>query len=257
MPPPAERATTAGVVPRRGAGRRRGRGGDETRRQLQQAAFALFARHGYDGVPVGVIADAADVTKAALYWHFPGKDAIYADCLAELQAIYRRHVFGPAEAEANAGLRPVALFEGIARLLADPRIRDGVAGYWLKPLSTDLPLAGETQRLFEEDAGGRVAVILEEAAAAGTLRRVGDVPLLARAVVSIVVAAVLPLQSHTPPQTAQLLTALARIFFQAWAAADLADELTAAAGRRIAAVLDPSADQSQIAYDVASMTTPA
>ncbi len=242
---------------RRSAGRRRDRDGGATREDILQAAFALFARHGYDGVSVGAVAEAADITKAALYWHFASKDALYVECLIALQALYRRHVFAPADAEADPGQRPVALFEGIARLLADPRIRDGVAGYWLKPSTTDLPLAGQTQMIFEEDAGSRVVGILEDAVGAGTLRNVGDTGLLARAVVGIVVAAVLPLQSHTPPQTADLLAALARIFFLAYAPPDRADDMVVAAATRIRRVLAPLSAQSQIEYEARSITVPA
>jgi AcrR family transcriptional regulator len=247
----------AGQAGRRGAGRRRDRDGGATREDILQAAFALFARHGYDGVSVGAVAEAADITKAALYWHFASKDALYVECLVALQAIYREHVFAPADLEADPGQRPVALFEGIARLLADPRIRDGVAGYWLKPSTTDLALAGQTQMIFEEDAGSRVVGILEAAVATGALRDVGDAGLLARAVVGIVVAAVLPLQSHTPTQTAELLGALARIFFRAYAPPTSADKMAAEAAARIRRVLAPLAAQSQIEYETRSSTVPA
>lgn len=218
-------------------GRRPARANGDTRDDILRAAFRLFARHGYDGVSIGAVAQAAGITKAALYWHFASKDALYVECLAALQAIYRDRVFALAEAEPDPALRPVALFEGIAGLLADPRIRDGVAGYWLKPSSTDLPLAGETQRIFEEDAGAYVIRYLEAAISVGALRNVGDVPVLARAVVGIVVAAVLPLQSHTPAQTAELLAALARIFFLAYADPGRREAFIAEATRRITRVL--------------------
>ena len=44
-----------------------------TRTRIQDAALALFATRGYDATSLQEIATALDVTKAALYYHFPSK----------------------------------------------------------------------------------------------------------------------------------------------------------------------------------------
>jgi len=52
---------------------------EETRERLVHAAARVFAERGYEGTRVGDIAEAAGLSRGALYAHFPGK----ADLLAE------------------------------------------------------------------------------------------------------------------------------------------------------------------------------
>src|SRR5438874_12314207 len=44
-----------------------------TRTRIQAVALALFRTRGYDATSLQQIASALDVTKAALYYHFPSK----------------------------------------------------------------------------------------------------------------------------------------------------------------------------------------
>ncbi len=57
----------------------------ETRRQILEAAEALFIEHGFKGVSMKDVADAVAITPAALYYHFPnGKDELFADTIRHL-----------------------------------------------------------------------------------------------------------------------------------------------------------------------------
>jgi TetR/AcrR family acrAB operon transcriptional repressor len=47
-----------------------------TRRDIVEAALACFDRHGIAGTTLEQIAEQANVTKGAVYWHFDGKAAI-------------------------------------------------------------------------------------------------------------------------------------------------------------------------------------
>lgn len=66
--------------------------------QLLSIARQLFARKGYDATSLRDIAEAAQITKAALYYYFPNKDTLYervviesmASLLAEVQAAVAR-----------------------------------------------------------------------------------------------------------------------------------------------------------------------
>jgi AcrR family transcriptional regulator len=42
-----------------------------------EIASRLFATHGYDGTSLRDIAEEAQITKAALYYHFPNKEALH------------------------------------------------------------------------------------------------------------------------------------------------------------------------------------
>jgi Transcriptional regulator len=47
------------------------------REKIIEVARRIFARHGYDGASISMIATEAGLTKAALYHHFKNKEAIY------------------------------------------------------------------------------------------------------------------------------------------------------------------------------------
>ncbi|ACQ79678.1 transcriptional regulator, TetR family [Beutenbergia cavernae DSM 12333] len=49
----------------------------ETRRRIAAAAFELFARHGYDNVPVARVAREAGVSEATLFNYFPTKEDLF------------------------------------------------------------------------------------------------------------------------------------------------------------------------------------
>jgi AcrR family transcriptional regulator len=52
----------------------------DTREEIRAVALELFAAHGVEKTSLRQIAERLDITKAALYYHFPSKD----DLLAEL-----------------------------------------------------------------------------------------------------------------------------------------------------------------------------
>ena len=59
---------------------------EATRRAVIAAARSLFGRKGYAQTSVDEIADAARVTKGAVYHHFAGKEALFRAVHAEVEA---------------------------------------------------------------------------------------------------------------------------------------------------------------------------
>ena len=59
---------------------------EATRRAVLTAARSLFGRKGYAQTSVDEIADAARVTKGAVYHHFDGKEALFRAVHAEVEA---------------------------------------------------------------------------------------------------------------------------------------------------------------------------
>jgi AcrR family transcriptional regulator len=57
------------------------------RERIIHHASRLFAARGYDGVSMRQVAEASGMTKAALYYHFPSKKALY---LSAVQALLQR-----------------------------------------------------------------------------------------------------------------------------------------------------------------------
>jgi AcrR family transcriptional regulator len=57
--------------------------------QIIHVARRLFARHGYRGTSLNMIAAEVGVSKAALYHHFPDKDTLYRSLVATgMEALY-------------------------------------------------------------------------------------------------------------------------------------------------------------------------
>ena len=51
---------------------------EQTRRRIMSAALRTFDRHGISRTTMEHIADAAGVTRGAIYWHFADKQALLA-----------------------------------------------------------------------------------------------------------------------------------------------------------------------------------
>jgi AcrR family transcriptional regulator len=59
----------------------------DTREQILDAARQLFMEHGYDKASLREVAERVGVTKAALYYYFPSKEALLEALLEPLQRI--------------------------------------------------------------------------------------------------------------------------------------------------------------------------
>ncbi|MEU3017670.1 TetR/AcrR family transcriptional regulator [Nocardiopsis sp. NPDC007018] len=72
-----------------------------TRRTLLREGRRLFAEHGYTGVGLAGIVDAAQVTKGALYHHFDGKADLFRAVLAQTQEEVGAAVAAAADAHTH------------------------------------------------------------------------------------------------------------------------------------------------------------
>ena len=205
----------------------------DTLNTIRQAAFSLFGQYGYDGVSMLAVARAARVTKAALYWHFDGKQALYADCMRQLNALFGEHVLGAMRAGSTPIRRLQAAFDGMATLLDDARVRRGVAGYWLTPSTADVADALAEQAQFERVSSRLIAQTIGQAVAAGELRL--DIPVqdMAETFIGTMEAIVLPLRRNEPERGRRMIDVLSHTFFQAYASGQASR--AEPAGRRLAA----------------------
>lgn len=88
----------------------------ETRARILTSAYKLFYKEGFARVSVDSIADAAEVTKRTLYYHFKSKDALVADVLSY------QHEFALSRIQEWGGTRaltPRAFVAGIFRRLSE------------------------------------------------------------------------------------------------------------------------------------------
>ena len=192
----------------------------DTLKILQDQAFELFGRFGYEGVSIGDIAKQAKLSKGALYWHYQGKDELYLDCLKRVHALFNEYVFDPMRREPDAIKSILSLFAGLGRLLQDPRIVKGIGGFWLIPATLETEKIIAAQRAFEAAAIVTLRDILERGQKQGRMNLGDDLEDMARAVISLVEAVVLPLRHLSPEEVHRLLGVLARTLFRAYASAD-------------------------------------
>lgn len=188
----------------------------DTLQDIRDGAFGLFGRYGYDGVSIEAIARTAGLSKGALYWHFKGKDQLFLDCLKRLHAIFQEHVFDAMQREQDAILRILGFFQGMERLLADPRIQAGVAGYWLGIANASLPAIAQTQQAFEQRTSQIVRDALQLAVSQGSLDLRGDLDDMSRAIVAIMEAIILPLRQQAPEEVHRVVGVLARALLRAY-----------------------------------------
>lgn len=192
----------------------------DTLGEIRDQAFRLFGRYGYDGVSIESIASAAGLSKGALYWHFRGKKALYIDCLKRLHDIFREYMFEPMRQEPDTSVRLVRFFQGLASLLADPRVLDGVGGYWLESSTGPATEFDRVQRAFETEATGIIAATLRDGIRQHQLDMDEDPDEMARAIFAIMQASVLPMRRHSLNEVHSMLGVLSRMFLGAYGRSD-------------------------------------
>jgi len=70
--------------------------GLKTRKKILREAIRLFARHGYAGTSVQMIARAAGIGKSAVFWHFATKDRLLQAVLEKIVADFINQVAAAA-----------------------------------------------------------------------------------------------------------------------------------------------------------------
>jgi TetR/AcrR family transcriptional regulator, acrAB operon repressor len=183
---------------------------------IEQQAFQLFGRYGYEGVSIGDIAKRTKLSKGALYWHFPGKEALFLRCQQKIHALFNERIFLPMQAETRPGLGMLRLFEGLEVLLRDPLIKGGVTGYWLIPSTPETGDIAAAQRAFEQAAIATVRESLMRGQTAGLFDLGTDLDVMSRAIISIVEAVILPLRDQSADEVHRILAVLAKTLFRAY-----------------------------------------
>jgi AcrR family transcriptional regulator len=152
-----------------------------TRRGLLEAAGTHFAASGYHGTSLREILEECGVTKGALYFHFPSKQALVEAIIAETV-----HTWTEMAAEVRGrGIDPlqalIASFDGVFRLMrTDPVVHGAVR------LLNDPGVPSDQAREHYEQADAFVARHLREAAGEGLLQDGIDIDGMARSIIAAV-----------------------------------------------------------------------
>ncbi|MBE2247942.1 MAG: TetR/AcrR family transcriptional regulator [Myxococcus sp.] len=125
---------------------------EETRRRLYLAALEVFRRDGVQGCRIDDIAQKAEVSRAAFYFHFPTKEHVLLDFLAEGEV---------PQARALTELPATASLEALLTTCIDE-----MAAVWSKEptLLVDAMIVSirHTAVLADRDAGGPVRHLMAQ-----------------------------------------------------------------------------------------------
>lgn len=109
--------------PRRRIGRPPGIDSEHTRSRILAAGRRCFAAHGYGATTNKMIADRADLTPAAIYFHFGGKQQVFVAALRETQEHVFARMVEAVDAEATFVGKVHAMLEtSLAVMRDDPDI---------------------------------------------------------------------------------------------------------------------------------------
>lgn len=163
----AARRTKAGRTKVRAIGRPVGASSEQTRQRILRAAHECFARLGYESATNRDIAEAADLTAAAIYRHFPSKPDLYVAVVADaLQGLVLQLRAAAAQQGTRAALRSVL------QVTASVDTGSAEAARFLTNIPTDLQRHPELASRMVA-APGEVFAILQKIAADGV--KSGDI----------------------------------------------------------------------------------
>jgi TetR/AcrR family transcriptional regulator, acrAB operon repressor len=143
-----------------------------TRQRVLQAALTTFSQQGYAATTLEAVAEAAGVTRGAIYWHFSGKAELYSTLMQTVSA-RSRVVVEQALAEGGTVLevvrrifvRQLALIETDAELRALAEVQ---------LFKTELTPELAPSRREQTEAGlqtvAQLAEVMRQAAAHGEVR---------------------------------------------------------------------------------------
>lgn len=171
------------------------------RERIMAEAARLFVARGYNGISMREIAEAVGVSKAALYYHFADKEALFVAVLSADVGRLSAAVVQARRAATTARGQVRALLDVLFALRADERAMMRLASQGLPELS---PAAAERfLALYHTDFIGQVAAILRDGVERGELR-----PLDVASATWVLLGMAVPFVGEGAPRDAQATDAL-------------------------------------------------
>jgi AcrR family transcriptional regulator len=135
----------------------KGEAATPTRERIVLAAIAGFAARGYSGTSVRDIAAAVGISEAAIYRHFPGKEAVLDAVLEE----FRARVYVPLPQQGPVGITRSLVAPLPAVVMGDPVLRD-CSRFVLGEMPTNAKVRHFVAAAFGQEAEALIETLLEE-----------------------------------------------------------------------------------------------
>jgi len=145
------------------AARRRAPAG-ASRDRVFAAAAAEFAAHGFAGANMDRIARAARLNKAMIYYHFPGKTALYRAILADMFGAVRKAVTAVAASDRAPADK---IRDYVAAIAREAQARPHFPPIWLREIAEGGAHVDESTLAYLRDVLGALTAIIAEGAREG------------------------------------------------------------------------------------------
>jgi TetR/AcrR family transcriptional regulator len=145
------------------AARRRASVGD-SRDRVFAAAAAEFAARGFAGANMDRIARAARLNKAMIYYHFPGKTALYRAILSDMFGAVRAAICAVAASDRAPDDK---IRDYVAALAREAEARPHFPPIWLREIAEGGAHVDEATLAYLRDVLGALGGIIAEGARAG------------------------------------------------------------------------------------------
>src|SRR5215813_10820930 len=152
---------------------------EATREAIVSAGLRLFAQRGFGSASIADIADAAGITKGAIYWHFESKDALFTAILDRIRLDWQNTIRNPLQQQPDPIRKIELLFDQYTLFLK--KEPDVCLFLQRALLESEGNYARRVAQVFDRTQEF-VARILEEAKLAGQLDPALDSALVARTI---------------------------------------------------------------------------
>lgn len=152
---------------------------EATREAIVSAALKLFSQRGFASTSIADIADAAGITKGAIYWHFESKDALFTAILDRIRLDWQNTIRSPLQQQPDPLRKIELLFDQYALFLK----KEPEVCLFLQRalLESEGNYARQVAQVFDRTQGF-VARILEDARQSGQLVSDLDSAVVARTI---------------------------------------------------------------------------
>jgi AcrR family transcriptional regulator len=139
-------------------------------KRIVDAATRLFARKGFYGTSIAALADAAGLTKGALYHHFESKDAIFFAVVESVRTLWDQGVARSVLHGPDAATQLELLLDHHTRLLTENEMLCLVMSNLMLEMENVNPAYATVLQQVYEDLTVFIERIIQNGQAAGAIR---------------------------------------------------------------------------------------
>ena len=179
--------------------------GDQSRRDLMDAAIDCFARYGYQATSIDRIAKAGGVTKGALYYHFRDKEEMLFQAVRTRVGQFERRVAAEVAQCADAPARLRRVTDACVEHATKSNHRRFIVTLMVETLDTNARIARQFREMMERFRAF-LASIIGDGQRAGVFRADADADAAAYVYAAAVMGA--EIQYYQDPQRVDLAASL-------------------------------------------------